>query len=65
MIVIAGVAGGKRVWRVKQFYIGPRMLMFSLEKQLELGIYPLPIVRIIKKNTLIFDGPMLLPEKQF
>ena len=64
MIVIAGVAGGKRVWRVKQFYIRLRMSMFSLEKQFELGIYPLPIVRIIKK-TLIFDGPMLLTEKQF
>ena len=48
------------VWRVKQFYIDPRMSMFSPEKQFKHGIYPLPIVRIVK--TLIFDGPMFLPE---
>ena len=47
---------------VELFYIDPRMSMFSPEKQFEHGIYPLPIVRIIK--TLIFDGPMFLPEKQ-
>ena len=38
------------------------MSMFLLEKQFEHGIYPLPIIRIVK--TLIFDRPMFLPEKQ-
>ena len=36
--------------------------VFLPEKQFEHGIYALPIVRIAK--TLIFDGPMFLPEKQ-